>query len=91
LQEFSPGITRTAMLDALEDAGLTLYYVAGHSGRDTPDFQELLAGRGYSYRRLDRQARNLLLFDRSHDEFVLALRHDDIESLLGPNVSPPNE
>ena len=30
MQEYSPGVTRTAMLDALEDAGLTLYYGAGH-------------------------------------------------------------
>jgi FkbM family methyltransferase len=90
LQEYSPGVTRTALLDALEDAGLTLYYVAGHRGAE-PDFQALLAGRAYSYRRLDRQARDLLLFDRREDEFVLALRHDDIESLLGPNVPPTNE
>src|SRR5262249_41291501 len=27
MQEYSRGVTRTAMLDALEDAGLTLYYV----------------------------------------------------------------
>jgi FkbM family methyltransferase len=92
IREFSPGITRTAMLDVLEDAGLTLYYVAGHPAREErPRFQELLAGREYSYRRLDRQARDLLLFDRREDEFVLALRHDDIESLLGPSISPVNE
>ena len=94
MQEYSPGVTRTTMLDALEDAGLTLYYVAGHHAffkKLATNFQELLAGRGYSYRKLDRQARDLLLFDRREDEFVLALRHDDIESLLGPNVSPSNE
>jgi FkbM family methyltransferase len=97
MQQYSPGVTRTAMLDALEDAGLTLYYVAGLHGFYKPeynlasDFRELLAGRAYSYRRLDRQARDLLLFDRREDEFVLALRHGDIESLLGPNVSPANQ
>jgi hypothetical protein len=31
---------------------------------------------------------HLLLFDRREDKFVLALHHDDIESLLGPSVSP---
>jgi FkbM family methyltransferase len=92
LRQYSPEVTRTAMLDALEDAGLTLYYVAGHHGaEDWPDFQALLAGRAYSYRRLDRPARHLLLFGRMQDEFVLALRHDDVESLLGPNVTPANE
>jgi len=94
MQEYSPGVTRTAMLDALEEAGLTLYYVAGHHAfykLASPDFRELLAGRAYSYRKLDRQARDLLLFDRRQDEFVLALRRDDIESLLGPNVSPDNQ
>ena len=92
MQDYSPGVTRTAMLDALEDAGLTLYYVAGlHNLRKVPDLQELLAGRAFSYRKLDRQARDLLLFDRREDEFVLAFRHGDIESLLGPNVSPANE
>jgi FkbM family methyltransferase len=93
MQEFSPGITRTAMLDVLEDAGLTLYYVAGHPAKDefAPSFHELLTGSSYSYRRLDSQARDLLLFDRREDEFVLALRHDNIKSLLGPNVSPANE
>jgi hypothetical protein len=93
MQDYSPGVTRTTMLDALEDAGLTLYYVAGHHAGEElwPDLQELLAGRAYSYRKLDRQARDLLLFDRRQDEFVLALRHGDIESLLGPNVSPANE
>jgi FkbM family methyltransferase len=97
LQEYSAGVTRTALLDALEDAGLTLYYVAGHSAayyasyESAPEFQELLRGTGYSYRKLDTQARDLLLFDRSQDEFVLALRHEDIESLLGPSLSPDNE
>jgi FkbM family methyltransferase len=94
MQEYSPGVTRTAMLNALEDAGLTLYYVAGHHANkfaSKTDFQELLTGTAYSYRKLDRQARDLLLFDRREDEFVLALRHDDVESLLGPNVSPANE
>lgn len=92
MQEFSPGVTRTAMLDALEEAGLTLYYVAGHQDIGwMAEFQELLAGTAYSYRKLDRQSRDLLLFDRSQDEFVLALRHHDIEALLGPNVSPSNE
>jgi hypothetical protein len=47
--------------------------------------------RGFSYRRLDRQSRDLLLFDRREDEFVLALRHDNIESLLGPNTVAGNE
>jgi FkbM family methyltransferase len=90
MQEYSPSVTRTEMLDALEDAGLTLYYVAGHHGAYS-DFQALLAGKSYSYRRLDRQARDLLLFDRRQDEFVLALRHDDVESLLGQNVASANE
>ena len=92
LQNYSPGVTRTAMLDVLEDSGLTLYYVAGlHDRGNEPDLQELLAGRAYSYRKLHGQARDLLLFDRRQDEFVLALRHGDIESLLGPSVSPANE
>jgi hypothetical protein len=80
------------MLDVLEDAGLRLYYVAGRGAQEefAPNFRELLAGSSYSYRRLDRQARDLLLFDRREDEFVLALRDDDIKSLLGPNVSPAN-
>ncbi len=93
MQEYSPGITRTAMLDALEDAGLTLYYVGGHSksNESAPDFQELITGSPFSYRRLDRQSRDLLLFDRGSDEFVLALRNEDIESVLGPSLSAPNE
>jgi FkbM family methyltransferase len=95
MRDYSPGVTRTAMLDVLEDAGLTLYYVAEHRGAGErgkePDLQELLAGRAYSYRKLDRQARDLLLFDRREDAFVLAFRHGDIETLLGPNVSPANE
>jgi FkbM family methyltransferase len=92
LQAFSPGVTRSAMLDALEEAGLTLYYVAGHSisNQFAPDFKELLAGRAYSYRRLDGATRDLLLFDRTRDEFVLAIRRDNIESILGPSVFPSN-
>lgn len=93
LQQYSPGVTRAETLDALENAGLKLHYVAGHSRGAPkyarPDFQELTAGRGYSYRRLDRQARDLLLFDRL-DEFVIALRHDSIEALLGPSASFTN-
>jgi FkbM family methyltransferase len=93
LQKYSPGVNRSAMLDALEDAGLTLYYIGGHSVSDrlAPSFSELLAGRGYSYCRLDHHVRDTLLFDRSHDEFVLALRKPAIEALLGPSVSPPNQ
>ena len=97
LARFSPGITRTQLLDTLEEAGLTLFYIAGQSslldgGVPPPDFAELLAGRGFTYRLLDKAARQLLLFDRSHDEFILALRDaDEIEPLLGKSVSPPNE
>ena len=62
----SPGVTRTAMLDVLEDAALMLYYGAGHHAYPKEefacDFQEPLAGSAYSYRKLERQARDLLLF-----------------------------
>jgi hypothetical protein len=97
LRDYSPGVTRTALLDALEESELTLYHVAGHreaghSARlgSAPQFGELLAGRGFCYRRLDRQGRDQMLFDR-HDTFVLGLRHTDIVSLLGPSIPPANE
>ncbi len=96
MRRYSPGVARSAMLDAIEDAGLSLYYVAGHSVSNkeiefAPKFEELLLGKGYSYRRLDRPARDLLLFDRNSDEFVLGLRDIDIASLLGPSGSASNE
>jgi FkbM family methyltransferase len=92
LGEYSPGVTRTAMLDALEESGLALYHVAGHIEpfQSASDFGELLAGRGYCYRRLDRRVRDLMLFDRSQDTFVLGLRNHDIEALLGPSILPAN-
>jgi len=91
LREFSPGVTRTALLDALEASGLTLYYVAAHRERleCESDFQELLAGRGFCYRRLDCKGRRQMLFD-GHDILVLGLRHGDIETLLGQSISPAN-
>lgn len=91
LAQYSPGVSRTKLLDALEDGGLTLYYVAGHSGSIEMPFQELMAGKSFSYRRLDRAARDLLLFDRGQDEFIIGLRHNNIEALLGPSVSASNE
>jgi len=87
LREFSPGVTRTAILDALEDSGLTLYHVAGH--RESAPFRELLSGHGFYYRRLDPQTRAQTLFD-GHDILVLGLRHGDIELLLGPSIQPAN-
>jgi FkbM family methyltransferase len=87
LREFSPGVTRTAILDALEESGLTLYHVAGH--REPAPFRELLSGKGFYYRRLDPQSRGQTLFD-GHDILVLGLRYGDIESLLGPSISPAN-
>jgi FkbM family methyltransferase len=91
LREFSPGVTRTALLDALETSGLTLYHVAAHRERleSESDFQELLAGRGFCYRRLDRKGRRQMLFD-GHDILVLGLRHGDIGTLLGQSISPAN-
>jgi FkbM family methyltransferase len=100
LREYSPGVTRTAILDSLEEAGLTLYQVAGHTPHSgdsgdplecAPDFRELLAGRGYCYRRLDRRVRDPMMFDRSQEIFVLGLRCDDVGSLLGPSIPPPND
>ena len=48
MQEYSPGVTRTAMLDALEDAGLTLYYVAGHQAicKNSRRFPGTVGGQG---------------------------------------------
>lgn len=90
LQQYSPGVTRTAVLDALEDSGLTLYYIGGHNHPHFgPEYRDLAAGRSFAYRKLDRQARDLLLFDRS-DEFILATRSSDCESLLGPSTVPAN-
>jgi FkbM family methyltransferase len=91
LEKYSPGVTRTMILDALEDAGLTLFYIGGHSGSVEKPFEDLMAAKAFSYRRLDRQARDLLLFDRGQDEFILALRNDDIGSLLGSSASPVND
>jgi len=91
LRDYSPGITRTAMLDALEESGLTLYYMAGHADPVElgPDFQQLLREEAFYYRKLDQENRHLLLFD-GHDKFVLGLRHHDIECVLGPSISPAN-
>jgi FkbM family methyltransferase len=98
LAKYSPGVTRTKVLDVLEEAGLKLYYIAGQSSMvdgavEPPNFEELVAGQGFGYCRLDRASRRLLLFDRSHDEFVLALRcgEADVKALLGESVTQVNE
>lgn len=90
LEAYSPGVRRTEMLDALESAGLTLYYVAGQSRKEPHAFDALLAGSGFLYRRLDRASRDLLLFDRADDEFVFATRRGHIEDLLGPSADASN-
>ena len=90
LKTYSPGVTRDQILDTLEACGLTVFYVSGHRRTHADRFQEFLNTDTFSYMRLDRQTRELLLFDRREDIFLLASRSDDIESLLGPS-SPTDE
>jgi FkbM family methyltransferase len=84
LERYSPGVARNDILDAIEAAGFTTYYVSGHRSVRSDGLHSFLETGAISYRPLDRSTRGLLLFDRHVDIFLLATRRSGIESILGP-------
>lgn len=88
LRKFAPDISRMQILDLLEQAGFTNYYVAGHRytwSDGLTAFQE--SGR-FTYQPLTRETRAMLLFDRHADVFVLSAKQA-LEPILGPSMLDP--
>lgn len=88
LRQYSPGIDRMRILDDLEDAGFHCYYVAGHRYTWSDGLKVFMESGRFAYQPLTRQTRDLLLFDRHGDIFVLAAKQA-VEPILGPSVIDP--
>lgn len=88
LRKYTPGITRNRILDLLEDAGFRTYFVAGHRYTWSDGLQAFLASGQFAYRPLTRETRDLLLFDKFTEIFVVASKRP-LEEVLGPAVEDP--
>ncbi|MBI3148679.1 MAG: FkbM family methyltransferase [Betaproteobacteria bacterium] len=88
LRQYSPGHTRLGILDLIEDAGFRLYYVAGHRYTWSGGLKVFLETGRFAYQALTRDTREMLLYDRHGDIFVLAAK-EPIEPLLGESVHDP--
>jgi FkbM family methyltransferase len=88
LRKYAPDITRMAILDELEDAGFRNYYVAGHRYTYSDGLKLFLESGRFSYQPLTRETREMLLFDRSTQVFVLSVKFP-LESVLGPSAFDP--
>ncbi len=83
------GMCRADILTILEQSGLYLFYVAGHRYRRSDGLQQFLESGTFAYRRLDESTKDLLLFDRHVDIFVLGSKVADLEPILGASRMDP--
>ena len=88
LRKWGPGITRTHILDTLEEAGFSNYYVAGHRYTWSDGLRIFMDTGRFAYQALTRETRDLLLFDRFSEVFILAAK-PALEPILGPAVLDP--
>lgn len=88
LRKFAPDISRMQILDLLEQAGFTNYYVAGHRYTWSDGLKAFQESGRFAYQPLNRETRAMLLFDRHADVFVLSSKHP-IEPILGPSILDP--
>lgn len=88
LRKYAPDISRMQILDILEQAGFTNYYVAGHRYTWSDGLKVFQDSGRFTYQPLTRETRGLLLFDRHADVFVLSAKQA-LEPILGPSILDP--
>lgn len=88
LREYSPGVSRMRILDALDEAGFHCHLVAGHRYTWSDGLKVFMDTGRFAYQPLTRETRDLLLFDRHADVFILAAK-PAIEPILGPAIADP--
>jgi FkbM family methyltransferase len=88
LERFTPGITRLTILDILDEAGLRIYYVAGHRKPSSEVLRPILEDGRFVYQQITRENRRVLLFDRHVHLFVMATRRP-LEEVLGASILDP--
>lgn len=89
LERYTPGITRMQILDWLEDAGFSNYYIAGHRYTWSDGMNRFFETGRFAYQPLSREQRAQLLFDRHNQIFVLSSK-TPLEDLVGPSVIDPS-
>lgn len=89
VRRYSGDVDRAGLLTLFEEAGFHVFHVAGHRYRGSGELRRFLETAGFAYRRLDARTRDLLLFDRPGDIFLLCSRTPDLEPLLGRSVPDP--
>lgn len=88
LRQYSPGHTRLSILDTLQAAGFRLYFVAGHRYTWSDGLRVFLETGRFAYLPLTRESRDMLLYDRHGDIFVLAAKAP-VEPIIGEAVRDP--
>lgn len=89
LRKYAPDISRMQILDMLEDAGFTNYYVAGHRYTWSDGLATFQDSGRFTYQPLTSETRAMLLFDRYTDVFVLSAKQA-LEPILGPSILDPS-
>lgn len=88
LKKYTPGISRLMILDMLEEAGFKTYYLAGHRYSVADGLLRFEETGRFAYLPLNRETREMLLFDRAGYVFVVAAK-SGLEDLLGPSLTDP--
>jgi len=89
LEKFTPGITRGMILDQLEAAGFSNYYVAGHRYSWSDGMQRFFETGKFAYQAITPENRGLILFDR-HNQILIVSSKRPLESLIGPSIIDPS-
>lgn len=89
LEKFTPGFTRGMILDQLEAAGFSNYYVAGHRYSWSDGMKRFFDTGRFAYQQLTRENRGQLLFDRHNQIFILAAKQP-LSDLVGPSTIDPS-
>jgi FkbM family methyltransferase len=89
LQQYSPGVSRSAILKFLWDLELSVYFIAGHRAEgELEDYDCIRSGR-FAYRRVTPESVDCLFFDRLGETLLLVTRRDDVSDVLGDSLDDP--
>jgi FkbM family methyltransferase len=89
LEEFSPGISRSDIINLLWERGLSVYFIAGHRAQGPQKFHPAITSGRFAYRKVTPQNADCLFFDRLWDSFLLVTPREDIVPVLGESLDDP--
>lgn len=81
LEKYSPGYTRTSILEGLKACGFALYLVGGFRYKRALERDRFYKTGKISYVEITENNRDLIFFDRHVDMFIIGTREFDIKTL----------